>query len=761
MDQKVLRWNFIFQYGWVITNIINSVLLLPFYLGNINNDTLGIWLATGSILGWMTLADPGIGEVLQQRIAELFGKQEHSPIGKTIGSGFMASAIILLISLIVGFVCYFFIGSIINKDISSYFNLSMALVVSIVATGASLVSFAMSGINQGLQNSAQVAIAALSANFLFLIINLVLLFAGFGVMSIALANLSRAIFLNAWNIASMKRLLDRMSVRIVFDRLHFRKFIGIFSFTSASKIITGIAYSVDMIILARFIPPAMITMYEINKRPMNITYSLVGRHCIALLPLISHAKGKDDKPSILQLVNRQFRLYAYAAMFAALFFCLHYEFIITLWTDKDQYAGTVFTYLLAISMFASLICYFIANIAYALGDIKMNSLYNILRGVVYGCAAFFAIRSFGITGVLVTGICITVTADLFFYSYRLHKLGYLPRSQVRQVLSPWAIILPVSLAGAWALKQLSWNFFLTASLFSVFFLALVLLSDAVVRSMCKQLLQKFLKYVTFKTSAMPKFIVMLRVKDGISFVHEWLACFEKLADEIVVLDNGSTDGTYEILKAHPKVTDIIRTEGYDEGRDKNLLYARMRLRKPDWCLWVDVDEVFEPRLTRAHFNKLMNRPFINKYAFRRFHFIDREHFAGSWFRLNYSAGHDRIMWREAPTGYFQNLVLDSPNVKGIRGLKVYTNYRLKHLGYISKEIVDRKFQIYKSVAPERQDLHEMYLHNERRIKWRDERNHPKVLLLNGLLNILLLRQLAHKAYWRAVGVFRKPQNALT
>ena len=108
-----------------------------------------------------------------------------------------------------------------------------------------------------------------------------------------------------------------------------------------------------------------------------------------------------------------------------------------------------------------------------------------------------------------------------------------------------------------------------------------------------------------------KFVVMLRVKDGLLFVHEWLNCIEKLADEIVVLDNGSTDGTYEILKAHPKVTDIIRTEGYNEGRDKNLLYSRVWLRKPDWCLWIDIDEIFEPQLTRAHFDKLMNNGYIN------------------------------------------------------------------------------------------------------------------------------------------------------
>ena len=250
---------------------------------------------------------------------------------------------------------------------------------------------------------------------------------------------------------------------------------------------------------------------------------------------------------------------------------------------------------------------------------------------------------------------------------------------------------------------------------------------------------------------MPKLVLMLRVKDGIFFVHEWLERFEKLVDEIVVLDNGSTDGTFEVLSAHPKVVDIIRTEGYNEGRDKNMLYDRMRSRNPDWCLWLDVDEIFEAELTRADFDRLMNRKFVNKYAFRRFHFIDREYFAGSWFRLNYSSGHDRVMWREAPGGYFENKVLDSPNIKGIKGLKVNTNFRLKHLGYISKEMVDKKAAVYRSLnATTESTLQEMYLRNERKIRWSDSRNSPQVMLLNGLLNCIQLTHLFPKAYRKTV-----------
>lgn len=236
---------------------------------------------------------------------------------------------------------------------------------------------------------------------------------------------------------------------------------------------------------------------------------------------------------------------------------------------------------------------------------------------------------------------------------------------------------------------------------------------------------------------MHKFLVMLRVKDGIFFVHEWLQNMEKLVDEIVVLDNGSTDGTYEVLAAHPKVTAIERTEGYNEGRDKILMYELARTRNPEWCLWIDIDEIFEPEVTRADFNKLMDSKVFNKFAFRRFHFMDRENFAGSPFRLRYSAGHDRMMWRESPTGYFENFIIDSPNVKGIKGLTKNTTIRLKHMGYINKEIVDKKADLYRTIIPEKEStFQEMYLKGERPIKWIDNRKSFKVRKLNWYLSYL-------------------------
>ena len=501
MDTKILKWNFIFQYGWVLTNIFNSILLLPLYLKNIDKDTLGIWLATGNILAWMTLVDPGVGEVLQQRIAELRGQKKNAEIGKTIGSGFIASVIILLISILLGFICYLFIGSIIDKNVAQYPHLPMALVLSIIATGMSLVSFSISGINQGLHNSAAVAICSLTANFLFLFVNLLFLYLGFGVLSIAFANLCRAVYINIYNIGSLLRMLKKQSMKIIFEFMHFRKFIRIFSITSASKIISGLSYSIDMIVLARYIPPAMITVYEINKRPINITYSLIGRHSVALMPVLSHAKGSGDKTYILDLINKQFRFYSYAVLFASFIFCFNYDNLIATWTGEGQFAGNTILYLLVGGFFVSLLSYFMSTVGYALGDIKMNSLYNIIRNIIFGVLMFFAAKNYGIVGTLVVSIAVTLLADLSFYAYRLFKLGYLQVAVFKNSFRLWMIIVPLSFLGAWGFRYLTTyiipagmyfnKLIVNTGIFTLFFISLVLITDNQMRQKTKNLAVRY------------------------------------------------------------------------------------------------------------------------------------------------------------------------------------------------------------------------------------------------------------------------------
>jgi hypothetical protein len=48
----------------------------------------------------------------------------------------------------------------------------------------------------------------------------------------------------------------------------------------------------------------------------------------------------------------------------------------------------------------------------------------------------------------------------------------------------------------------------------------------------------------------------------------------------------------------------------------------------------------------------------------------------------------------------------------------------------------------------------MYLENEKPVKWHDNRNSPRVIFLNVLLDSLFAKQLCHKAYHKVMSSIR-------
>ncbi len=105
-------------------------------------------------------------------------------------------------------------------------------------------------------------------------------------------------------------------------------------------------------------------------------------------------------------------------------------------------------------------------------------------------------------------------------------------------------------------------------------------------------------------------------------------CIESIsfADEIIVVDSFSTDGTYEFLLEHPKV-EVIQRPFFNFTDQKS---HALKLASHDWILFVDADEVVPCGLKREILETINQENGCEAYWFyRKFMYQNKPlHFSG-------------------------------------------------------------------------------------------------------------------------------------
>lgn len=257
-----------------------------------------------------------------------------------------------------------------------------------------------------------------------------------------------------------------------------------------------------------------------------------------------------------------------------------------------------------------------------------------------------------------------------------------------------------------------------------------------------------------------KLVAIVRAKNNIRTIGLCLQRLSDLADEIIVIDNESTDGTLQEYQRFPKIVSILHSTGYHEGRDKIILLAEAKKRNPDWILLIDHDEVFEPHLTRAIIEKYM-RSNYDLIGFRLCHFwLNMEYcrFDGYWFL--YTLRPQRQMWRNVPGSFFPDTRIHAGWVQGIGSRTYISPYRLKHYGYSFLPEVRAKYEFYKNFDPDYKDKYAHIDPNSRVMTYRYREFDHRVLntiwiyLASWVSSILTSAVLFKRKYFGKLKFFR-------
>ena len=117
---------------------------------------------------------------------------------------------------------------------------------------------------------------------------------------------------------------------------------------------------------------------------------------------------------------------------------------------------------------------------------------------------------------------------------------------------------------------------------------------------------------------MMKIVATLNIKNEKRFLKDQLSSLSTYVDEIIIVDDGSNDGSIELYKNFEKVKVVVsKNEGIrEEVKDWNLLIKIARERNADWILHIDADEFLEPKI-KTKIKKLVNDKNTGLYHFKK------------------------------------------------------------------------------------------------------------------------------------------------
>jgi len=180
-----------------------------------------------------------------------------------------------------------------------------------------------------------------------------------------------------------------------------------------------------------------------------------------------------------------------------------------------------------------------------------------------------------------------------------------------------------------------------------------------------------------------KITALIITYNEIGYIEKCIASIS-FADEIIVVDSYSTDGTYEYLLNHPKVR-VIQNPFKNFTAQKSFT---LKQATNDWVLFLDADEVVPENLQNEIRATINNNPkhvaywFYRKFMFQK----ERLRFSGWQTDKNYR------LFRKSKVNFSnKRIVHETLDIVGTTGI---LKNKLTHYCYKDYEVYKNKMMLY-------------------------------------------------------------------
>jgi O-antigen/teichoic acid export membrane protein len=443
--KKVTLWLLFFNYYTIAFSIVWGILLVPLYLKYIPLNIYGAWLATGNIIAWLTVVDPGISDVLRQQVGSAYGAGETRKLNEYLSSGILLSLIVSLLILIGGFISRNYIIELINlTDLNSILVVKKAFILAVVGSSLLIFSFGFTSFSQGLLSSVGIGMVYVVATISSLVVNVVLLYRGYGLYSIPLSQIVRALILIVGNIGYIIWRYIRESLNFRFTISGLSGLAKLSSYNMLGRLANIMSTQMDTFLVARYLGAEVAPILNLTKKGPELSRMFVERPPIAMLPAITNAWGNGEYDKVRKYTSRLFTIMIWLLGLIFTGFIIFNKSFVTLWVGGKIFAGNSINVVICSGIIILVISNVSSNIFFALGKIKETSTINFTQSIITVLALFIGVKFFGLYGLVLAQVLSLLAFSAWYFPYRTVKFIKYDIAVLKQIYKEITIVILIS-----------------------------------------------------------------------------------------------------------------------------------------------------------------------------------------------------------------------------------------------------------------------------------------------------------------------------
>lgn len=406
--------NTLFSFTSTIVAIVTGLVFVPLYLAWLGAPGYGVWLASGNILAWLSLIDPGIGDLARQRIAALLGEGRWQSVRTTVFGGLIAMLLVACVVAATGILCARPMVAFLKvQDPALESEAAQAFGIAAVGSALVIIGTYLCGTLQGLHLATAAGTVALSASLVVPFVRLALLASGWSLASFAWATVCQGGVLCLAAGAVLARTLATHPPGPLFSLAEIRYLFSMSLFTSLTRLAGTISNNMLAVLITRHLGPSATVSFEMTRQPIEIARTFLDKPASAFLPSFAHLAGARDMDGIRRYVTRYLCYLAWMLGLAAAGLSMLNEAFVSVWVGPDLFAGTTVNGLLTAGLVTAALGNACRLFLYAFGRIAGSSMAALAETMAAVALAIVSVRVAGTAGLAASPLIVSLVLGVW------------------------------------------------------------------------------------------------------------------------------------------------------------------------------------------------------------------------------------------------------------------------------------------------------------------------------------------------------------